>query len=69
MFNREVQVRFVKKNRKNNEVVESSEVDVEEVVKSVNEVFDNMIKKIAMAALGYVVIDTGRKILVAKVSK
>lgn len=68
MFNREMRINFVKKD-KNQEATESSQIDVEEAVNAINSVFNNMMMKVTVAALGYVLLDTGRKILVAQVSK
>jgi hypothetical protein len=68
MFNREMRINLVKKNEADQVVVDSGH-DVEEIVNGVNAIFNNMFKKAAIATAAYVLLDTGRKVLVATVSK
>lgn len=65
MFNREMRIDFVKKDKTNPAPVASTP-DVKDVVEGINTIFDNMFKKMTLAVVGYVVLDTGRKILVNK---
>ena len=67
MFNREIRVDFVKKDK--NEPPTISQPNVAEVVEGINDIFDNAAKKIGGAVVAYVVLDTARKILVAKTTK
>lgn len=67
MFNREIRVDFVKKDK--NEPTPTSQHNVAEVVEGINDIFDNATKKIGLSVVAYVVLDTARKILVAKTTK
>lgn len=67
MLNREIRVDFVKKDK--NVPTPTSQPNVAEVVEGINDIFDNAAKKIGLSVVAYVVLDTARKILVAKTTK
>jgi hypothetical protein len=65
MFNRELRVGWVKRMRQ--EPPQADEVeDLTEKVAVMSEFAERIIKKVAMAALCYVLVDTGRQVVIAR---
>jgi hypothetical protein len=63
MFNRELRVGWVKRMRQ--EPPQADE-DLTEKVAVMSEFAERIIKKVAMAALCYVLVDTGRQVVIAR---
>lgn len=65
MFNREIRMRLVKKTTVE-PTTETKIEDLTEKVAVVSEFTDRFIKKVAMAALAYVLVDTARQVVIAR---
>lgn len=69
MLNRVIQVKLVKPKKKVEEVPETSESYFEDKAEFISNKIDGTMKKIGMFAIGYVVIDTFRQVMVAKANR
>jgi hypothetical protein len=68
MFNRAIQVKMVN-TKKNEQEVVTSESYFEKKAEVISREIDSMMKKIGFLAIGYVVIDTARQVLVARANR
>lgn len=68
MFNREIQVKMVKKT-KNETEVDTTDSHFEGKAAIISNAVDNGLKRIGIAIVSYVLVDTVRQVLVAKASK
>lgn len=68
MFNRELRVNVVK-SKKNDESVDTTDSHFEGKAAIIGKAVNDAIKKIGMITVLYVVLDTGRKVLIATASK
>ena len=66
MFKRALQVRVVKSTKDGEP---KTEIDKAEIYDSVAEAAGKIVKKVAFAALAYVVVDTARQVAVARAMK
>lgn len=65
MFKRSLQVKLVKI-PKNETLTVAPEKDFEDIITVIGNVFDKFLYKAAMIALGYVILDTAREVIVNK---
>lgn len=69
MFNRVLQVRMIKKATNTEPTTEDQIEDLTEKIVVVTAFTERVIKKIAMAALAYVAVDTARQVVIARAIK
>lgn len=69
MFNRALQVKMVNTKKDETEQVETSQSYFEKRAEVISKTLDDTMKKVGMFAIGYVVIDTVRQVLVAKANR
>lgn len=65
MFNRELQMKVVKTNKKQDTPADTTDVTIEGKVAIVTYTIDRVFRKIGIAVCAYVVLDTLRQVLVA----
>lgn len=66
MFNRALQVKMIKTKKVNTEATDPPDVLLEDAVTIIGYHIERGIKKIGEAVIAYVVVDTIRKVLIAK---
>lgn len=69
MFNRALQVKMVNTKKNEPEQVEVSESHFEKRAEVISKTLDDTVRKLGMFAIGYVVIDTFRQVMVARANK
>lgn len=69
MLNRALQVKMVKTSKDESNTTENDTVDFELKVDTITNAFEKIIKRIGYAAIGYVVIDTARRIVIEKATQ
>lgn len=69
MKKRALQVRFVKTTDENQEQPAQNDRQFEDSVEVINKSIDRMIRKVGLFAIGFVVLDTARQVLVAKANQ
>ncbi len=65
MFNRVLQVRFVRPRKATTDTDNPNETPNAGAATIIAETTEKVVRKVAMAALGYVVLDTARQVMVA----
>lgn len=69
MFNRALEMKLVKKNKNETEPSSQKDVHFEGKAAIIGYYFERCIKKAGSIALAYVLLDTGRQVLIAKALK
>lgn len=69
MFNRTIQVRVVKTKEEAPRTASSSDTSFEGKTAIIAHTFDRTLEKLANAVVAYVVVDTVRKVLIARASR
>lgn len=69
MFNRALQVKMVHTKKNETEPVDTSQSYFEKRAEVISKTLDDTMKKVGVFAIGYIVIDTVRQVLVAKANR
>lgn len=69
MFNRALQVKVVPTEKKDRHASESSESYFEKRAEVISKTIDSTMRKVGTLAIGYIVVDTVRQVLVARANR
>ena len=69
MFNRALQVKVVPTEKKDRQTTASSESYFEKRAEVISKTIDSTMRKVGTLAIGYIVVDTVRQVLVARANR
>jgi hypothetical protein len=66
MFNRQIQIGWVKKSNKNDKSFDQEDTTINDQITVTGVTIEGIVKKVAMACLSYVILDTARQVIIEK---